>query len=162
MLQQFYVYYISLNVSIFYYYWFRKANLYFCRNQGFSKSYGNTSVTTCYVVLDCNVLSNRIEQKTPINTITTYHGRCTKRALDVNAQMFDAEGNMGWSMDMVGLLICPHIFISLHVCFSFLFGFRVHISIREKDRISMLKDYYAPINLYFLCYIQMALLAQSC
>ena len=47
------------------------------------------------MVLDCNVLSNRIEQKTPINTITTYHGRCTKRALDLNAQMFDAEGNMG-------------------------------------------------------------------
>ena len=43
-----------------------------------------------YMVLGYNVLSNRIEQRTPINTITTYHGRCTKSALDLNAQMFDA------------------------------------------------------------------------
>jgi hypothetical protein len=39
------------------------------------------------------------------------------------------------------------------------FSSHVHLDI-EKDRKLHVKDYYAPINLYFLCYIQMVSLAQ--
>ena len=62
----------------------------------------------------------------------------------------------GWIIDMP-----TYIYFSSRVLHSRLVIVCIYLK-REKDRISMLKDYYAPINLYFLCYIQMALLAQSC